>query len=153
MRPVLLGIDNPHSKDPDDALSVYPVGASGYRLWLMIKEAANRAGRDFSEGDYMNGFDRRNLFSSENYSQGKLVRVRVFSSLARREVVMLGTKVPTALGFKHTGFDLKPRDGGMFRYYVVPHPSGLCREYNDPEMRVRVGNLLLKLLRRRDSDT
>lgn len=147
MRPILLGISNPHSPHPDDALSTRPINASGYRLYIMIKEAANRQGRDFSEGDYMEGFDRRNLFTPENMVNGKLIVSKALSSLARRMVVMLGQKVPNHLGIKDITFSNNAKNVGYFRYHVIPHPSGLCRSYNDPEVREQVGNLLYRLYR------
>lgn len=149
MKPVILGINNPHSRDPAKALATDPIGASGYRLWLMLKEAANRQGRDLSERDYMEGFDRRNLIDQKNYTndQVRLRSSQILASLAGHRVVMCGTKVPYMLGLRYGGFDLVPRHAMAFVYWVIPHPSGLCRTYNDPAVREKVGNLLFKLWR------
>lgn len=148
MKPVLLGINNPHSDDPEKALGLEPRGASGHRLWLMLKDAANRRARNLQEEDYLKGFDRQNLMDSDQYSvQGWRDRIsKVKYGLKGRKVVMLGTKVPISLGLRHTGFHMQPQTCLSFQYFVVPHPSGLCREYNDPSMRERVGDLLFKLI-------
>lgn len=145
MKTILLGLDNPHSSDPAMALYTRPINASGYRLWQMIKDAANRKCHNFSERDYLEGYTRRNLLSSENYVGDRFNYSLMVSALKGRRVVMLGQKVPKLLGIMGVTFDLVPRVGDGFTYYVIPHPSGLCREYNDPIMRQRVGDLVYKL--------
>lgn len=148
MKPVVLGLNNPHSADPKDALGVNPVGSAGHRLWLMVKESANKSGRDFTEEDYLEGFDRRNLMNAHFYNHDIAVkrRSKVLHELRRKIVVMCGTGVLRALGLKHTGFHLEAQAGVGFIYYVIPHPSGLTREYNNQETRQRVGDLMLRLL-------
>ena len=148
MRPVVLGLNNPYSADPKDALGVKPEGSAGNRLWLMVKDAANRAGRDFTEEDYLEGFDRRNLMNAHFYNHDIAVkrRSKVLHELQRKVVVTCGTGVLRALGLRHTGFHLEAQAGVGFIYYVIPHPSGLTREYNSQETRQRVGDLMLRLL-------
>lgn len=146
MKPIILGVYNPHSRDPAMALATDPQGASGYRLWQMLKEAGNRNSCNITERDYLDGFERRNLWEQVNLIDKRFDRSETLAYLARRVVVMCGTKVPTTLGLRHTGFHCTQQHAMSFIYYVIPHPSGLCREYNDPKMRERVGNLLWRLL-------
>lgn len=151
MKPIIVGINNPHSDDPEKALGVEPVGSAGNRLWLMVKDAANRQGKDFREIDYLDGFDRVNLMEKPDYTpeQMRLRQYSLMASFTGRRVVMCGTKVPMTMGLRHSGFHLGVQQGPNFVYYVIPHPSGLCREYNDQSMRHRVGDLLFSLLRRK----
>lgn len=147
MRPILVGLNNPHSIDPEKALGPDPHGSAGYRLWLMLKMAANKNGVDLSEADYLARFRRVNLSDAVQFNV-HVAKARVpelLESFKFRQVVLCGTRVPTILGLKHTGFHLGPQHGKEFAYYVIPHPSGLCREYNDPNMREAVGNLLFTL--------
>jgi len=147
VRPVLVGLNNPHSDDPEKALATDRHGSSGYKLWLMLKEAANRNGQDLSEADYLARFNRINLTDAIQFNV-HVAKARVpqlIASFRYCRVVLCGTRVPMILGLKHTGFHLGPQHGKEFAYYVIPHPSGLCREYNDPNMREAVGNLLFTL--------
>lgn len=150
MKPVILGLNNPHSSDPKKALGTEPVGSAGHRLWLMVKCAANRAGLDFEENDYLGTFDRRNLSNEKffDYQEAKRQRPEVLASIRSRTVVMCGTGVLRALGLSHTGFHLDMQQGVGFTYYTIPHPSGLTRDYNDPLVRARVGDLMLRLYRK-----
>lgn len=150
MKPVLLGMNNPHSIDPAKALGVKPDHASGRRLWQML--AISGMSREpsiiISAEMYEDAFDRYNLLDEEVFDPRRFTNDRRNLTMERlygRVVVMCGTNVPRTLDLKHTGFDLKPKFEKDFTYYVIPHPSGLCREYNDSTIRVRVGNLLLAL--------
>jgi hypothetical protein len=155
VKPVLIGLNNPHSADPARALGTVPHLASGYRLWQMLAISALAADPPFAitSDQYENGFDRYNLLDEKFYDPSLFTpkrRQETLLKLQDKVVVMCGTNVPRTLGLKWNGFDLKPnpvitntREG--FTYYVIPHPSGLCREYNDPDMRRRVGDLLLML--------
>lgn len=150
MKPVLLGLNNPHSTDPAEALGVEPKGASGYRLWSMLATEALVREPPFtvSASDYEEGFDRYNLLDQEVFRHNDFTIERyqfIMDRLEGRTVVMCGTNVPRALDLPHTGFHLEPRNTSLFTYFIIPHPSGLCREYNDPEMRAKVGKLLLAL--------
>lgn len=146
MKPIILGINNQHSGDPAKALATDPHGASGYRLWQMLKEAGNRHSCDVTESHYMDGFDRRNLFQNVPEGITSFSRTRILSELAKRRVVMCGTKVPQMLGIRHTGFHITQQHVMNFVCWIIPHPSGLCREYNSQDMRARVGDLLWRLL-------
>lgn len=149
MKSILLGLNNPHSDDPARALGTEPKNASGYRLWQMVATSgmAQEPPVVITAEKYEAGFDRRNLMSGRAFDPAviKDLKTEILDGLADRVVVMCGTNVPRALGLTHNGFDLKPMEAPWFEYYVIPHPSGLTREYNDPGMRWRVGNLLLIL--------
>src|SRR4051812_7918019 len=56
MKPIIIGLSNPHSSDPRDALAPYPLSSSGHRLWKMANNISPSVGRV-----YCQVFDRRNL--------------------------------------------------------------------------------------------
>lgn len=150
MKPVLLGLNNPHSTDPSKALGVDPPNASGHRLWSML--AISGLCREpeivVLRTQYEEAFDRYNLLDELVFTHSEFTVKRhgfIMDRLAGRIVVMCGTNVPRALDLEYTGFHIKPMVHKEFVYYIIPHPSGLCREYNDPEMRKKVGDLLLML--------
>ena len=67
------------------------------------------------------------------------------SLLRGRDLVLCGRRVAKAFGIRPADADwLEWVDCPVTRAHVVviPHPSGRCREYNDPAMVRRVGRLL-----------
>lgn len=143
MRPVVLGMNNPHSDDPQDVLSPRFPGSAGCRLYQMVRDVDPT----LSEADYLTYLDRRNLMAGDKWcpSVAKVMSSDLRASLSGRRVVMLGTLVPPALGFRHDGQWYNWREADL-TYCVVPHPSGLSRVYNDPEYRKRTGRLLAELI-------
>jgi len=131
-RPILVGESNPHSPHPGDALLASPPGSAGNRLWLMALEASG-----MTLHAYERAFRRVNLcaqrWSDRSAREGAEVLRRSFSKGDR--VVLLGRRVQALMG--------EPPAGVTF--YQVPHPSGRCRDYNDPKQRRRVGALLSEL--------
>lgn len=62
---------------------------------------------------------------------------------AHRTVVLLGREVARAVGHESPNFVwAADRD-----WVSVPHPSGRCRDYNDPAVRAAAGLLLADVLR------
>jgi hypothetical protein len=121
----------------------------------MLLEAAEREGIDWiSPADYKEGFEKINLIDSVEWS-AKTARSNlptVLSRLNRRRVVMCGATVPKIVGVHWRDWCewdqlLGPFSCGEreleFDFCVIPHPSGRCREYNSPETRAEVGDLLL----------
>lgn len=71
------------------------------------------------------------------------------SSLLRDcDLVLCGRKVARAFGVpsKHPWL-VWTRSAWGPRVVVIPHPSGLCREYNDPEFVKRASRFLKRVLR------
>lgn len=151
MRPVVLGMNNPHSDDPEDALSPTFRGSAGRRLYQMIRESDPTV----SEADYLCCLDRRNLVSEGDWSNAhaRVFATDMVTSLQGRWVVMLGSLVPSALGLKHDGKWYQWHDGKGLTFCVVPHPSGLNRLYNDAGYRRQTGTLLVSLIRRQQCAT
>jgi hypothetical protein len=127
VRAVIVGEDNPHSADPADALYPYPPNCAGERLQRLVFGV--------SLGSYLHDYERVNLCESGRWST-KVARERAYevgirASLLDARVVMLGRKVADAFDHSFTGVPREPFTA-MGPYVLLPHPSGRCREWNDP---------------------
>lgn len=141
-RPILIGMNNPHSEDPRHALAPYPSGVAGHRLWRMLSD---RCGA--SRLSYMRAFERINLLNSRTWSplRARAQNENLWSSLrGRRRVVVLGNAVKDVLWLSRVPY-LRWTVTDDVRWCLLPHPSGLCRLYNDELVRVAVGMRLEEL--------
>jgi hypothetical protein len=113
---VLVGEQNPYGGDPYYALYPAPDGCSGHRLCNLILGMYRR--------DYMRVFDRVNLCSGD----WSVREARESAKLLRgRKLVLCGSKVSQAFGVKFDPFFVCHE----FGLVILPHPSGLCRIWND----------------------
>lgn len=130
MRPILIGIDNPHSKDPAMALHPRPAGCSGWRLWRMLCDRLR-----VSEQQYLRAFDRRNLSDGER------------PILPGSTVVLLGEEVWRGVRVRYDipRLLIHPQVRCGVTWRQVPHPSGRCLFYNDPAQRALVSLMLAEL--------
>lgn len=166
MRPVLLAMNNPLSSDPEHALYPWPEGCTGHRLWMMLTTyAIEWHSVALSQHDYLRAFERRNLLSRREWSarDARAAATELTPLLYLRRVVVLGASTAKALELRRrewgawtTATDCDPGLFGnvkvvqlpkSFDYCVLPHPSGRCREYNDPAMRELAGRTLWELYR------
>lgn len=142
MSPVILGMNNPHSERPDLALWPAPVGCAGWRLWQLLRRRRPTASRS----EYCKAFDRRNLCmgSWSRRDAARAARTMAESGeFAGRTVLLLGEEVRAAFGVRK--LYVEPQESGGVVYRQLPHPSGLCRYYNDPDF-ADVAALLLEEL-------
>jgi hypothetical protein len=153
MKPIIVGLSNPYSNDPANALVPWPDGCAGYRLWKM---ASNIGSRFLGQQDYIQAFDRRNLCPAA--IQRRLQR-RYGKYLAKKlkdtfppgaTVFLLGREVLDAFN-SCVDESLQPilihpqvADGITWRW--LPHPSGRVTQYNDPVLRTLVGMALADAL-------
>lgn len=123
----LIGMNNPYSDDPADALLPYPSQSAGARLCNAIL--------GMRRGTYIDAFERRNLLSQETWSD-PLARQAAY--LIQQEVrpndrvVLLGEKVCRAWFGRHAPwrpFKSCETVGGV-QVLPLPHPSGQCRIWN-----------------------
>lgn len=127
MNPLLVGEANPYGTDPRYALYPYPKGASGERLGrLILGMPGPRA--------YLRAFDRRNLcpqrwsVKEARANAGEILRG------PHERVVLLGSKVAGAFGMPFEPFKihLSELSAAAKTIVILPHPSGLCRAWNEP---------------------
>ena len=145
MSAILVGESNPHSADPRHALYPLPTNAAGGRLARALGLSAR---------DYLRVFpDRRNLLPPKTKWSAPLARRGADDVLRAAPpgavLVLLGARVSAALGvdyrsglylprMAHVGADVPRRRVVL----VLPHPSGRCREWNDPQTAERVRSAL-----------
>lgn len=139
MRPLLIGEDNPYGSNPEFALWPSPPNSAGGRLCHII------LGLD-SSATYLRKFDRMNLCDVEwdlNLARGVAQRV-----VATREspLILLGAKVCRAFGVPFEPFSVQYNLLADRNWYILPHPSGRSRVWNDPKSAMRAQILLKEFL-------
>jgi len=147
MRPWLIGEMNPHQKsgeDPSHKYDLYPLprGASGHRLCKLVL--------DMEMTTYMRSFIRRDLITWKKWSvpQARKAASVVWAESKGAPLILLGAKVSAAFGFAYEPFTFVKRDAvvGDRRILIIPHPSGLCRAWDEPLAFRRARALVLPLL-------
>ena len=135
MKPLLVGESNPFGGDPGYALWPEPAGCSGDRLCRFVLGMERMV--------YLRTFDRVNLLQLRPDERWSMPRARVHAEelrlrmdfAARPAVILLGAKVQAAFGLKA----LSPFavvqvaaviDGSAWKVVILPHPTGLCRVWD-----------------------
>lgn len=149
MNPLLVGLHNPISNHPRDALLPFPPGSTGWRLWMMMREIEPHLVR----GIFIDGFDRRNLWRGNDLPSGEGStaafraegRIIYDACLRRDDVILLGVRVWSAVvdRMPPDWFTAKELDG--VRFWRIPKPSIRNVIYNSRSARILVGQLLLDL--------
>jgi hypothetical protein len=130
-------MNNPHSADPRYALAPFPRGVAGHRLWSFL----HRRRPDVMRIHYMQAFDRRNLCAGGwSRREAREVFEAMRPALEGRTVLLLGEEVRLATGVPREL--VLPQVLGGVTYRQLPHPSGLCRWYNDEANRELAALLL-----------
>jgi len=134
---VILGMCNPISSDPGDALEPHTANGAGERLWKILCEV-----HPVSREEYVARFDLMNIVQRRDWStiEAKTRATEIRSAVAWRPTVILGRQVWSALGLHHTAWF-----GKIGHWWLAPHPSGRNPLYNDPEIRQKTGELLATL--------
>lgn len=129
MRPLLVGESNPYGSNPEFALYPLPERSAGGRLCRLV------LGMRMAE--YLRAYDRANLCDG-----------RWSAPTARAEALgcpphgrpdrALGARVAAAFALDFEPFTARQQrivgDGAAWSatLVVLPHPSGLCRLWNEP---------------------
>ena len=120
VRPLLVGEQNPYGGDPEYALYPAPDGCSGQRLCCLILGMRRKA--------YLESFRRVNLCDGtwdRSIAANRAGELRDSGG----PLILLGRKV--AASFDLGGFaPFTIVECGLF--LLLPHPSGLCRQWNEP---------------------
>lgn len=137
MRPLLVGEDNPYSRDQRYALYPEPEHSAGGRLCRLIMR--------LSVKDYIRGFERANLCAGDwsmREARETGDRIMTEAMASRRTIVVLGAKVAQALKF-----DFRPFTTidylGQISIAFLPHPSGRNRVWNRPDAYDRASETLM----------
>lgn len=151
MSMLLIGLDNPQSRDPRYALFSRPAGCSGHKLLLMMQ----KVDPTFTEADYTR-IPKTNLFpvgpasskASVMSAAGALVVEQLRDSNVY--VVACGKQTWDAMVLEVAGDTPMCEFVRVLgaQYAWIPHPSGRNREYNSAAVRRRVGEFLVQVWRR-----
>ena len=115
-----MGELNPYGSDPKFALFPHPRTASGNRLREIV---------GLTDVAYLKFLTRVNLCSGKWSADQARVSARSLRDEGDHEViVLLGAKVCSAFGGPPT-FQIER--GLDARFVTLPHPSGLCRAWNE----------------------
>lgn len=131
-RPLLVGLDNPHSSDPRAALFIRPRGSAGARLHELS---------GMGEMEYLRSFDRVNARDLPTGNREHWLSGRTVLVLGREAWRVLG--LPPGCRF----FDRVLSWDGEGKFVLVPHPSGRNHFYNSSANRRRVTRLLRRTAR------
>jgi hypothetical protein len=139
VKPLLVGECNPYGIEPKFALYPLPVNSAGWRLCHKI------LGLDTTK--YLRTFERKNL-SNDPFSVVK-AREAAKQIIATHAgpVILLGAKVCLAFDAPYDPFTVQTSLLGPERaMYILPHPSGRARAWNDPQAITRTRTLLREFL-------
>ena len=118
-KPLIVGESNPYGSDPYYALYPAPDGCSGHRLCCLILRMGRR--------QYLDTFERANLCDGPWSKITAVMRARKLLEFAGgAKLILLGSKVCGAFGVPYRPFEVHAG------HLVLPHPSGLCRLWNEP---------------------
>jgi hypothetical protein len=136
---LLVGEDNPLGADPRAALFPRPRGRAGDRLRRLL---------DLTDVQYLAAFARANLCAGRWDAREARVAAEELADAASEvgaPLVLLGRKVAGAFGLAAAP-PFSRASVGASAAYLVPHPSGRCREWNDPASAARLRSLLAGVL-------
>lgn len=137
MKPLLVGEANPYYRGDDGyALFPLPERASGHRLaTLVMGFADDRSGLQ----RYLEAFDRVNLCKEHwGLKEARPKAQAILHEHRTSPIVLCGQKVCTAFGVAYEPLKIhfaRTVDEGVNNWQsillVLPHPSGLCRFWNE----------------------
>ena len=143
VKTLLIGLDNPHSRNPKHALLPMPDGATGHKIVLLIREQVP----GYSAGRYLRDFARLNLYVGEHARSGRgsaatdrllaSMALHVLSAGGYLHAVLLGKRVQAAFS------DFA--EVAAVQFHCLPHPSARNRWYNDEKNRSYAARLLESL--------
>lgn len=131
----LVGESNPVSASPRHALYPFPVHHSGGRLCFDILKMDYR--------EYLRAFERRNVLQLAEGERWSAPKAREAARLIGEEahaawgpggtprMVVLGQKVCAAFGVPYQPLQAY-QSRACIDFFVLPHPSGLNRMWNEP---------------------
>lgn len=138
-------MNNPYGPDQRYALYPEPVGSAGHRLCHLILGLDTRA--------YLSSFHRRNTAAGKwSLGKGRESADDLFHEVPEgHTVVLLGREVWNAWRYRIFSEDdskvwtpFQVVKGEVHTFVLLPHPSGLCRAWNDPAAYSRARQVLLR---------
>lgn len=130
MRPLLVGESNPYGSNPEFALYPLPERSAGGRLCRLV------LGMRMAE--YLRSYDRANLCAGKWAAAAARAEAARLATSRTAPIVLLGARVAAAFALGFGPFTVRQQrivgDGVVWdaTIVVLPHPSGLCRLWNEP---------------------
>lgn len=124
--PTFVGEHNPYGQDSRYALFCWPVGSAGWRLAHIVLGLRRRS--------YLS-CPRLNLLTTERWSvpAARVAATSILAAPPTDVLVLLGRKVAAAFDVADVSvFGSKRLIGGPL-VVVLPHPSGRCLAWNEPD--------------------
>lgn len=124
--PTFVGESNPHGPDPKYALFCWPVGSAGWRLAHVVLGLSRRT--------YLS-CPRLNLLTGPRWSvpAAREAATAILNAPPTDVLILLGRKVAAAFDVAGVPtFGSKRLIGGPL-VVVLPHPSGRCRDWSEPD--------------------
>ena len=152
---LLVGVDNPLSKDPRFALEPYCAGSTGWHIVTLIGEMVP----GYTPIDYLADFERVCLYPTGHArnGKGKIAADRAMAdwcfllaqSMQQSDIVLLGLRVRAAFDHIVTlpDQDVCVAEFDGIRIHAIPHPGARGQFYTDPLIRELVGIRLASLRR------
>lgn len=156
-KPLLIGLDNPHSHDPRHALYPYPEHMSGGRIVKLIDDVTVDP---YTMRMYLRDFRRTNIYPTRRAAEGRgrtkhdldaFAQIIILADIIdATDVVMFGQRVVDAFNSMYeeelTWLNSLIVAGSPHRrFWALPHPSGRNYWYNDADNRRAAGELLAAL--------
>lgn len=134
---ILVGEVNPYGANSGYALYPLPENSAGGRLCRLIMRMEPRA--------YIRRFDRRNLCIGKwQLSAARDEAARITAEVQdNADLVLMGARVCSAFRLKYEPFTIINADDRAV-LVILPHPSGLCRLWNEPGAFERARSVLIK---------
>lgn len=145
MRPLLIGMNNPVSSDPDYALYPVPEGCTGNRIWRMLNAVEPAIGKR----DYIRAFERVNVLPGKewNAAQAKRNGRELTAHINRRGgyALIFGAQTRDAMGLPFLAHCEWHQVPFGCAWAWAPHPSGRNPWYNNPFNSLGVGGFLYRM--------
>lgn len=140
--PLIVGEDNPLSRDPKYALFCAPRNSAGWRLCHLVMGLHRWRYLKLPRVDLCKG--KWSMPEARDHAAYLLSGSGCGDDAAPSVFVLLGRKVTTAFEQPLGPFETRRFPNG-FTYIALPHPSGRCRVWQEPGAFERTRALLRKV--------
>lgn len=141
--PLLVGMNNPLSRDPQYALYPDPPNCTGWRIWQLLDPA-------MTPDEYLEAYERTNLVEGLAWSseRARMNASRIRDLMTGRRTVLFGAEVRSAMGWAKRELMVWYGLAGGGQFVLLPHPSGRNLWFNDARNRAAAARILHEALSR-----
>jgi hypothetical protein len=141
MKPLLVGMNNPLSRDPQYALYPDPPRCTGWRIWQLLDPP-------MTHDEYLEAYARTNIVEGQAWSaeRARLNVNRIRDMMSGRRTVLFGAEVRIAMGWAKHALLTWHALSGTGQFALLPHPSGRNQWFNDARNRIIAARILREAL-------